>query len=122
MSAVRSLQVWTVYVFAIGISLLLVPNVILGLFRIPETDEVWIRVVGVVVIALGVLYWSMVQRDDSPGMLATVYERYFAAAAFVVLAFTTGPWQLVLFGVIDFLGASWTLVALRSKSSVRQPA
>lgn len=118
----RSLQVWTVYAFAIGISLLLVPNVILGLFRIPETSEVWVRVVGVVVIALGILYWSMVRREDAGGIRATVYERYFVAAALVILAFTTGPWQLVLFGVIDFLGASWTFAALRSASPVPEAA
>lgn len=122
MSPVLSLQVWTVYVFAIGVSLLLAPNVILGLFGMPETTEVWIRVVGVVVIAIGIIYWSMVRREDAGGIRATVYERYLAAAAFVVLAFTTGPWQLVLFGVVDFLGASWTFAALRSRSSVPEPA
>lgn len=122
MSAVRSLQAWTVYVLVIGISLLLVPNVILELFRVAETREVWIRVVGVVVIALGILYWSMVRREDMGGIRATVYERYFAAGALVILAITTGPWQLVLFGVMDFLGASWTFAALRSTSSVPEPA
>lgn len=65
---VRSLQAWTVYVFVIGISLLLIPNAILGLFRIAETREAWLQVVGVVVVALGVLYWSMIRREDMGGI------------------------------------------------------
>lgn len=114
--ATRSMQVWTVYVFVLGVGLLLVPNLVIGLFGIAETTEVWIRVVGLVVLALGVLYWSMLQRGDREGFLATAYERWFVAAVLIVLAFTTGPWQLALFGLVDFIGATWTFLSLRESS------
>lgn len=114
--AIRSMQVWTVYIFVLGVGLLLVPNLVIGLFGIAETTEVWIRVVGLAVLALGVLYWSMTQRGDREGFLATAYERWFVAAVLTVLAFTTGPWQLVLFGVVEFIGATWTFLSLRDSS------
>lgn len=115
--AMRSMQIWTIYALVIGASLILIPNLILGIFGIPETEEVWVRVVGVVVVAIGILYWSFVRRGDNAALSATVYERWLVAALLTVLAFTTGPWQLVLFGVVDFGGGTWTFLALRSGDS-----
>ena len=121
-SALRSMQVWAIYALVIGASLLLIPNVILGVFGIPETEEVWVRVVGVVVLAIDVLYWSFVRRGAEVALPATVYERWLVAALLAVLAFTTGPWQLVLFGLADFAGGIWTFVALRSDDQeVKRP-
>jgi hypothetical protein len=37
---------WTVYVLFLGTAFLLVPNVLLSIFQIAETDDVWIRVIG----------------------------------------------------------------------------
>lgn len=111
--ALRSMQVWAIYALVIGASLLLVPNVILGIFGIAETEEVWVRVVGVVVLAIDVLYWSFVSRRNEAALFATIYERWLVAALLAVLAFTTGPWQLVLFALVDLGGGIWTFVALR---------
>jgi phosphatidylserine synthase len=108
------MQVWAVYVLVVGLGLLVVPNVVLGLVGIPETTEVWVRVVGVLALALDVLFWSMVQRRDVESIRATVYERWLVATLLTLLAFTTGPWQLVLFAALDFLGATWTYLALRA--------
>lgn len=112
--ALRTMQVWAVYALLVGLGLLLVPNVILGLFGIEETNEVWVRVVGAVVLSLDIIYWSILQRRDERSLPATVYERWFVAGTLTVLAFTTGPWQLILFAILDFGGATWTFLALRS--------
>lgn len=111
--AARSMFVWTIYVAAIGAGMLLVPNTILGLFRIEETSEPWIRLVGILVIALGIIYAFMVRDEDRGGFEASVYARWFAAAGMTALAFTTGPWQLVLFASVDFAGALWTFLAVK---------
>ena len=50
----KSLIAFGCYLFPLGLILLLVPNLLLGLFQIPATSEVWIRVVGMLVIFLGV--------------------------------------------------------------------
>ena len=43
--AARSVFVFSSYLWVLGGVLLLVPNVLLSLFGIPETNEVWVRVV-----------------------------------------------------------------------------
>ena len=115
--AARSMLVWTIYVLVLGVALLLIPNVILSIFSIAETSETWIRVVGMLLIVLGILYPNMIRHEDRPMFEATVYARWFAVVALTVLAFTAGPWQLVLFAVVDFAGATWTFLALRSEGA-----
>lgn len=113
--AKQSLVVWSIYVYVLGAVLLLIPNVLLGVFGIEETEEVWIRVVGVTVIALGVLYTGAVRAHTREMYMAAVWDRYVAVVLLVILAFTTGPWQLALFAAADLAGATWTWMALRSE-------
>jgi uncharacterized membrane protein len=50
----KSLFAFGCYLVLLGVTLLLAPNVLLGLFRLPLTTDVWIRVVGMLVLFLGV--------------------------------------------------------------------
>jgi hypothetical protein len=50
--AARTIQIWSFYLIALGLILLVVPNLLLGLFGIPATNEVWIRVVGMLLLIL----------------------------------------------------------------------
>lgn len=109
--AARSMQVETAYAFLVGLALLLFPNTLLGVFQIEETSEVWIRVVGNLVLLLTVLYWYIGREGSRSMFQATVYERGLSAVVLSVLAFTTGPWQLVIFAVVDAAGAGWTHAA-----------
>ncbi len=92
---------------------MLIPNVVLSLFQIEETDEAWIRVVGMLLIALGPYYWTAVRAEFGPMIEASVWVRWGIVVALVLLAFTTGPWQLVLFAAVDLLGGLWTYIAFR---------
>lgn len=111
----QSILVWSIYVYVLGAVLLLIPNVLLGLFGIADTDEVWIRVVGMTVMIFGVLYTGALRGDSEEVYAASVYGRGFATVVLVVLAFTTGPWQLVLFAAVDAAGAGWTWMGLRDR-------
>ena len=114
LAATRSMQAWLVYSVAVGAALLLFPNTILGLFGIEETTEVWVRVAGGLVLVISIMYWFIIQEQSRLMFQATVYGRGFIAVVFVVLAFTTGQWQLVLFAAGDAAAASWTYLANRS--------
>ena len=103
----------------VGLGLLVVPNLTIGIFGVEPTDEVWIRVVGVVVIAVDIIYWSIVIRNDEESLKATVYERWFVSVAVAILAVTLGPWQLLLFAALDLVGATWTYATLRSTPAGR---
>ncbi len=110
----RSMTVWTVYVLLLGAVLLFIPNVLLSIFQIEETDEVWIRVVGVVVLILGFYYSQAARKGLEDFFRLTVFGRtalLLFFIGFVVAGFA--PPVLILFGVIDFAGAMWTGHSLR---------
>jgi hypothetical protein len=52
-ASARSVLVFGVYLLGLGLVLLIVPNMLLSLFGMPTTTEVWVRVVGMLVIFLG---------------------------------------------------------------------
>lgn len=113
--AARSVFAFTVYLWVIGAILVLAPNVLLSLFGIPETHEVWVRVVGMLALILGYYYQGAAREESTTFMRRTVYARLCASAfflAFVLLKLA--PPVLIVFGVVDALAATWTAVALRA--------
>lgn len=115
--AAVSVFAFSVYLFALGSILIVIPNALLSIFRIAETTEVWIRVVGVLVLVLGFYFFTAARSELTAFFRATVYSRYAVLAffvAFVILGFA--PPVLVVFGVIDAGAATWTGLALRSQS------
>lgn len=114
----RTVFFFGIYLFIIGIALLLSPNVMLRMFGLPETGEVWIRVVGMLVIFLGFYYTQTARRELKEFFRLTVYTRatvIFFFAGFVLLGYAETP--LMLFGGLDFVGALWTWNALRLEAS-----
>jgi hypothetical protein len=111
----RSVFVFGWYLAALGLILLVAPNFLLGIFSLPSTTEVWIRVVGMLVLFLA-FYYTQAARKEMTGFFQwTVYVRptvILFFAAFVLLGFVSP--MLILFGAVDLLGAIWTGLALRS--------
>ncbi len=116
-SSTRSMQVWTGYVLLLGVGLLLIPNAVFWVFQIEETDEAWIRVAGLLLIGYGAYYWTAVQVEFTRLYRMSVWVRWGIGAGLIVLAFTVGPWQLVLFASVDLLGGLWTHVTLRADTT-----
>ena len=114
----RSIQIWSIYVLILGGGLAVVPNLILSAFGVAETDEVWIRVLGVVLLSLAVYYWDAARYETRNLFVASVLVRLFVVAALVVFWATGAPWQLLLFAAVDAGGALWTLSALRADAQV----
>ena len=54
--AAKSLFVFGLYLCGLGLILLLVPNLLLRVFGVPPTNEVWIRVDGMFVPCLSFYY------------------------------------------------------------------
>ena len=123
-AAARSILVYSIYVFGLGATLMLVPNVPLPIFGLPQTTEVWIRVAGMTVIFLSIFYFIAARNEYRQLFEASVWIRFAVPvffAAFIVAGFS--PWNLILFTPLDVLFAIWTLVALRGTASpARVPA
>jgi hypothetical protein len=111
----RSVFVFGLYLVVLGIVLLVAPNFLLGIFAVPSTTEVWIRVVGMLVLFLGVYDTQAARKEMTDFFRWTVYLRSTVIIFFVVFVLLDMVrYPLILFGVIDLLGAIWTGSALRS--------
>ena len=100
-----------------GAILLVVPNVLLSVFGLPMTSEVWIRVTGMLVLLLGIYYVILARGESMLFFRLTVYLRSSVIVfftAFVLLGLAAPA--LILFGAVDLAGAIWTGLALRQNT------
>jgi len=109
-----------IYIILLGLILMVIPNVLLTIFTIPATTEVWIRVAGMLVFLLGYYYIRAARNEE--GMTKffrwTVHTRSSVIVFFIIfVALGFVKPILILFGVIDLLGAIWTGITLRSSTS-----
>jgi hypothetical protein len=102
--------------FVLGAMYVIAPGVALERYGFDKPEEVWIRLVGVLAIAIGVLHAAGTIANERWYYLATVAERVLAGLLQIGLAVAIGPWQLAAFGSLDIAGASWTAVALAAQS------
>lgn len=112
----RSIYYFGYYLLILGITLTVVPNLLLSTFQLPETHEIWIRVLGVVVFNIGIYYVFMAPANHALFLTLSVYTRLlilFWFVVFVILDWASA--QLILFGLVDGAGAIWTYLALRKK-------
>jgi hypothetical protein len=112
--ATTSIRAFGVYLVILGAALIVAPNAVLAPFGVPPTSEVWVRVVGVLAVALGFYYGQAARSELVPFYRATIVVRAFvfvSFGAFVLLGFA--PPSLALFGSVDLAGAIWTAAALR---------
>ncbi len=104
-----TIKVFGYYLVVLGVCLVAVPNLLLGLFLMPETQEVWIRVVGVLVFNIGVYYIYAAKCEATAFFRASVFTRTLVLVAFAIFAVLgLAKPMLVGFGAVDFLGALWT--------------
>jgi hypothetical protein len=114
-AAARSVCYFGFYLYVTGLTLISVPNFLLTTLQLPETNEVWIRVVGVLVFCIGYYY-----HRAGAGNIQAFFKHTIPTRIFVFLAFTSfvllqyvSP-VLIVFGAADLAGAVWTWLALKS--------
>jgi hypothetical protein len=112
-AAARSVLVFGIYLLALGLGLLLVPDALLALFGRPPATDPWLRVVGLVVIVVALYYLSAARSGIEAFFRWTTWGRPLAGAA-LVLMIGAGllPRFVALLAVLDLAGAVWTAVAL----------
>lgn len=115
-AASRSIYYFGFYLLILGITLTVMPNILLTTFQLGETQEIWIRVLGVVVFNIGIYYVFMAPANHSLFLMLSVYTRLLILFWFVV--FVILGWaqpQLILFGLVDGAGAAWTFFTMSKK-------
>lgn len=113
--AAKSIFYFGIYMLMEGLVLLLVPNLLLSIFGIAPTNEVWIRLVGLSVTILGVYYILCARKNLTDFFAWTIPIRllqFFVILSLVLLSYA--PLMLLAFSLIEFLSAFWTWYAMRS--------
>lgn len=114
--AAVSVFVFGLYLWVLGIVILILPNQFLAVFRLAPTSDVWIRVMAVLVLILGFYYVAAGRADVRPLFRWSVPARASVIlffGAFVALDMVEPI--LLLFGIVDLAAAVWTAWALRSQ-------
>lgn len=115
-NSAKTIFYFGIYLAGLGTVLVFIPNPLLGLFGMPPTNEVWIRVLGMVVLFLAFYYVQAARAELTDFFRWTTYARSLVMLfllAFVLFKLSSP--MLLLFGGLDLLGAIWTAVALRQK-------
>jgi len=110
-----SMLVFGIYLIFTGLVFILSPNLMLNLFGVPATNEQWIRVMGLLLAYLGMYYILAAKVEFRQFFRWSVYVRGSVIIVFALFVLTeVGQPTLLLFGTIEFLGAIWTAITLRS--------
>lgn len=118
-----SVFVWGLYLLVVGLSFLLIPNLLLPMIGLATTIEVWVRVIGVLIITLGAYDLLIARNNFTPMILATVPGRIFFGASlimFYVIGYAGAG--LVLFGGLEILGATLTWLGMQADQYGSHPA
>ncbi len=108
-----SIFFWGIYVFIIGILLLVFPNKTLALFGHEKPKDHWIRVVGIIAFSLGYFYLNSAINEVYSFYWASIYARIAGLIGFSgLVVFKMAKPKIILFGVIDLFGAIWTFITL----------
>jgi hypothetical protein len=115
--AAISLLVFGIYLIGTAAILIFAPNVLLGLLGFAPAQEPWIRVCGVVMIAIAIYYLAAARAEDRVLFRASTWGRWAIFAGFLLLVvMKLAEPKVIIFGAVDALGAVWTFFALKGGS------
>ncbi len=113
-----SLTVQAIYVILTGLQLIFVPNMLLDMFGFEPTSEIWIKVLGIVILPLSLVYHAVSQQGNRDSVMATVGSRMFVGIGFTLLVvFGQAKPALILFAGIDIATAVWTWFELKKTAA-----
>ena len=111
----RSLYAQTAYVLVSGIPAVLAPNLILTLCGFPPTTDIWIRVLGLLLLAIAPYYYNMARHGNVPVVRATVQGRvFFSIGLLVLVGLKLGAWPLAALALSELALAGWTAWELKA--------
>lgn len=114
----KSVFVFGVYLTIVGAILLLVPNVFLTIIGVANTSEVWIRLSGLLLMAISVYYIVGARNNLYIIFKVTACIRctiIFFFSAFVYLQMMEPV--MLLFAAFDFAGGAWTFYSMKKEGN-----
>src|SRR5579863_7345446 len=114
MTALATIRVFGGYLLLLGVTGMLVPDVLLRALGMPASHDVWPRMAAMLVLNYGLLYVWIVRTRAVSILRYTIYARILVLGylgAFVAVRLVQPI--ILVFGVADAAGGLWTLWALR---------
>ena len=113
-AAAKSLVGWGIYLVIVGGGMLIIPELLLRWFSLPETGTAYLRIAGILFLVLSYYMFRSAQTELKPFFRWTVHARAPIILVVIVLAILKlVPPIILLFGLFDFIGAMATALALR---------
>jgi hypothetical protein len=110
----KSVLVFGIYLALVGATLLFIPNVFLSVIGVENTTEVWIRLSGILLMALSVYYLVAAKHE-----LPVIFKVTACIRCTIIIFFSAfvylGMMQpvMLLFAALDFAGGLWTYLAMK---------
>ena len=115
-SSGKSLFYFGIYGVCAGMLFLIIPNTIISLTYLPNLPNGWTRVIGLLALIIGTYDIVCGRADLKPFIQASIFTRLGFALATAMLFFSGElPLAIFLIGLVDALGAVWTILALKSE-------
>jgi hypothetical protein len=117
-NAAKSVFVFGIYEVVLGALVMIMPNTLLAVLGFPRSDEIWIRVTGMLVCVFAFYDIQAARTELTDYFRWTVFTRSLVIIFFIafVMSGLVIP-ELIILGVMDLLGAIWTGLALWSSKS-----
>ncbi len=111
-----TIRIYSFYLFLMGAGMILIPNILLGIFGFAETTEIWIKMLGLFTFTTGIYYFHSSSNEQTAFFKATVIGRlfFFAMTVVFVFIFNQSP-MLALIGSVDLAGAIWTYLSFKNQ-------
>lgn len=108
-----SIFAYSIYLGSAGVAMALIPNMLIRMLGLPETQEVWVRLFGFLAFVLGVKGIHGAITNNVPAMQLDVVTRTaFSIFLTVLILLGVSPGILIIFAIIDFAAAVWTQVTI----------
>ena len=111
-----SVLIFGIYLAINGLLLLFVPNLLLTSLRIEPASEVWIRLSGILLMAIAVYYFLGAKYEIIVVLKATAFIGFTIIiffTAFVLLELVSP--NIIIISAIDFIGGAWTYAMLKKE-------
>ena len=110
----KSLLGQVIYVLISGLQLLFIPNFLLATFGLEPTSEIWIRILGMLVLALSFYYYAIYKNGGKEVVRATVQGRlFFCTGLSILVIMSMVKPVLIIFAIIETGLSLWTLSEMR---------
>jgi hypothetical protein len=115
-----SIKSWSIYLFVLGLSMVILPAVTVSWFGYSAEGELWIRVVGILSVVLAMYYMLMVRYH-----VFEMYKWKIAGHLFGITCMTAflvlGAADNRIVGTItmEVLAGAWTAIALKADNKVK---